>query len=114
MWFLLVSTAVWSQNMTVRGSIINENNESVSGATISELGNEKNASSSDEQGSFVIKIKSGGKLVISNIGYHSQTVSAGSGTSLLIRLVSNVKGLEDVVVVGFGRQKRIGACLRAV
>ena len=107
MWFLLVSTAVWSQNITVRGSIVNENNESVSGATISELGNEKNASSSDEQGSFVIKIKSGGKLVISNIGYHSQTVSAGSGTSLLIRLVSNVKGLEDVVVVGFGRQKRI-------
>ena len=109
MWFSLLSTAVWCQSITIRGRIINDKNEAVSGATISELNNEKNATISDEQGNFVIALKSGGgkKVKIANIGYQPQTVSAVSGTPMLIRLVIDVKGLEDVIVIGYGRQKRI-------
>ena len=109
MWFSLLSTTVWSQGMTVRGRIVNDKNEAVSGASISELGNEKNASISDEQGNFVISLKSGSgkKLTITNVGYLPQTTAGVSGTPMLIRLASDVKGLEDVVVIGFGRQKRI-------
>jgi TonB-linked SusC/RagA family outer membrane protein len=109
MWFSLLSTAVWSQSVTVRGRIVNDKNEAVSGATISEPGNEKNSTLSDEQGNFVISLKPGSdkKLVIANIGYQPQTVAAVSGRPMLIRLVTDVKGLEDVIVIGFGRQKRI-------
>ncbi|MEO6732706.1 MAG: TonB-dependent receptor [Ferruginibacter sp.] len=106
-WISLMSTAVWSQSMRVTGYIVNDKNEAIGGTTISELGNEKNASVSDEQGNFVISLKTGGKLMIANVGYQSQTVSAVSGAPMRIRLAADVKGLEDVVVVGFGRQKRI-------
>src|SRR6478735_1468844 len=107
MWFSLLSTAVWSQNTIIRGRIVNDKNEAVSGATISEPGNEKNSSVADEQGNFVISLKTGKKLMIANVGYQTQTVSVVSGTPMLIRLVTDVKGLEDVIVVGYGRQKRI-------
>jgi TonB-linked SusC/RagA family outer membrane protein len=109
MWFSLLSTAVWSQSTTIRGRIVNDKKEAISGATISEVGNEKNGSVADEQGNFVISLKSGStkKLMIANIGYQPQTVYAVSGTPMLIRLVTDVKGLEDVIVIGYGRQKRI-------
>src|SRR5688572_6548085 len=109
MLFSLLSTAVWSQSITVRGHIVNDKKETVGGATIAELGNEKNMAVSDEYGDFAISLTSGGnkKLVITNVGYLPQTIAAVSGAPMLIRLVSDVKGLEDVVVVGFGRQKRI-------
>jgi TonB-linked SusC/RagA family outer membrane protein len=109
MWFSLLSATVWSQNITIKGRIVNDKNEAISGATISELGNEKNASVADEQGNFVISLKPGSdrKLVIANVGYQPQTVAVVSGAPMLIRLVTDVKGLEDVIVIGYGRQKRI-------
>jgi len=108
-WFSLLSTAVWSQNTTIRGRIVNDKKEAISGATVSEQGNEKNAVVSDEQGNFVISLKagSGNKLKIENIGYQPQTVSVVSASPMLVRLVTDVKGLEDVIVIGYGRQKRI-------
>jgi TonB-linked SusC/RagA family outer membrane protein len=109
MWFSLLSATVWSQNITIKGRIVNDKNEAISGATISELGNEKNANVADEQGNFVISLKPGSdrKLVIANVGYQPQTVAVVSGAPMLIRLVTDVKGLEDVIVIGYGRQKRI-------
>src|SRR5689334_15706003 len=108
MLFSLLSTAVWSQNTIIRGRIVNDKNEAVSGATISEQGNEKNSGVADEHGNFVISLKTGSKkLIIANIGYQPQTVSVVAETPMLIRLVTDVKGLEDVIVVGYGRQKRI-------
>jgi TonB-linked SusC/RagA family outer membrane protein len=88
---------------------VNDKKEAVSGAVISEQGNERNAIVSDEQGNFAISLKSGGekKLLVTNVGYVSQTISVVPGTPVLVHLAVDVKGLEDVVVVGYGRQKRI-------
>jgi TonB-linked SusC/RagA family outer membrane protein len=109
MWFSLMSTTVWCQSITIRGHIVNDKNEPVSGAGISESGNEKNEVISDEQGNYIISLKpgSGKKLVITSVGYLPQTIAAVSGTPMLVRLARDVKGLEDVIVVGYGRQKRI-------
>ena len=95
MWFSLMSTAVWCQSITIRGHIVNDKNEPVSGAGISELGNEKNQVISDEQGNYVISLKPGSekKLVITNVGYLPQTVAVVSGSPMLVRLVRDVKGL---------------------
>ncbi len=108
-WFSLMSAAVWSQRITIRGRIVNDKKEAVSGAVISEQGNERNAIVSDEQGNFAISLKSGGgnKLLVTNVGYISQTISVVPGVPMLVHLAMDVKGLEDVVVVGYGRQKRI-------
>ena len=81
MWCSLLSTTVWSQGMTVRGRIVNDKNEAVSGASISELGNEKNASVADEQGNFVISLKSGSWTVITG-NSASLNLRSGCGTNL--------------------------------
>ena len=108
MWFSLMSTALWSQSVIVRGRIVNDKNEAVSGATVSEQGNERNDVFSDEQGNYIISLKpgSGRKLMITSVGYLPQIVSAVSGTPMIVHLVRDVKGLEDVVVIGYGKTKR--------
>jgi len=109
MWFLLASSLAWSQTTIIRGQIVNDKNEAVGGATVSERGNGKNGTVSDEQGNYAIKLIPGNdkKLVITCVGYLPQTIAVGSGAPVLVHLVPDVKGLEDVVVVGYGRQKRI-------
>ncbi|NLR68812.1 TonB-dependent receptor [Chitinophaga varians] len=109
MWFSLISTVAWAQNIIIRGRVVNDKNEAIIGATVSETDNRKNGVVSDEQGNYTISLKPGGvkKLVITCIGYLPQTVTAVAGSPMLVHLTPDVKGLEDVVVVGFGRQKRI-------
>ncbi|MGN7823408.1 SusC/RagA family TonB-linked outer membrane protein [Chitinophaga sp. 22536] len=108
-WFSLISTVAWSQNIIIRGRVVNDKNEAIIGATVSETDNRKNGVVSDEQGNYTISLKPGGvkKLVITCIGYLPQTITAVAGSPMLVHLTPDVKGLEDVVVVGFGRQKRI-------
>jgi len=108
MWLSLLSASAWSQSVTIKGHIVNEKNEAAGGVTVTEVGNEKNVVSSDEQGNFSIVLKAGSrrKLLLSNVGYTPQTVDV-TGTRVQVRLSPDVRGLEDVVVVGYGRQKRI-------
>lgn len=106
---LLLHTSLWAQSFTVRGRVVNDKNEAISGAVITDPANEKNAVVSDEQGNFTITLKAGGpgKLLVTNVGYLSQNITAVAGKPITIHLAADVKGLEDVVVVGYGRQKRI-------
>lgn len=109
MCFLLMSTIVWSQHITIRGRVVNDKNEPISRATISESGDRKNGILSDEQGNFAISLKPGSemKLMITCVGYLPQTITAVAGAPMQVQLAPELKGLEDVIVVGFGRQKRI-------
>ncbi|SHM50125.1 TonB-linked outer membrane protein, SusC/RagA family [Chitinophaga jiangningensis] len=106
---MLLSAVAWSQNIIVRGHIVNDKDEVVTGATVAEQGNEKNGAISDEQGNYAISLKPGSAkvLVITCVGYLPQVVTAVPGKLTPVRLIRDVRGLEDVVVVGYGRQKRI-------
>jgi len=108
MWFLSLagSTGLLAQNRKVTGIVTNDKKQPIGGATITEVNNEKNTTIADENGRFALQIKSG-MLTVSNVGYVTQTVPVNNSNQLFVRLVTDVKGLEDVVVVGFGRQKRI-------
>ncbi|AXY74136.1 TonB-dependent receptor [Paraflavitalea soli] len=108
-WLSLMSTVAGAQHTITRGRVVNDKNEPVSGATIAEPGDLKNGTASDEQGNFVISLKPGSskKLTVTSVGYLPQTITAVAGTPILIHLSRDLKGLEDVVVIGYGRQKRI-------
>lgn len=108
-WLSLLSIVVRSQNIIIRGRVVNDKNEAISGATIAEIGNAKNGTVSDEQGNYTISLTpaSTKKLTVTYIGYLPQTITAATGAPLLVHMTPDVKGLEDVVIVGFGRQKRI-------
>ncbi|HEX8019287.1 TonB-dependent receptor [Mucilaginibacter sp.] len=61
----------------------------------------------DIKGQFAIQTPAGGVLVFSSIGYKPQEIETEGRTVINVTLVSNVKGLNEVVVVGYGNQKKV-------
>lgn len=92
--------------MTVSGVVRDEKGEPVIGANVVERGT-TNGTSTDVDGRFSIRIPSDAMLEVSFIGYVTQTVSVKGKTSLNIVLKEDAQGLEEVVVVGYGTQRRI-------
>ena len=99
---------VHAQTKTVAGQVVDDKKQPIGGATIVETGEERNVVVSDGEGRFQIKLRTNSnKLAVSVIGFQTQTVSVDNLNTLTIHLVKDAKGLEDVIVVGYGRQKRI-------
>ena len=90
-----------AQNQTVTGTVLDELGEPVIGATVTVDGT-KIATVTDLDGNYKIAAPKGAKVTISYIGYMSQTVAPG-GT---VKLVEDKQTLEEVVVVGYGSQKK--------
>ncbi|MFT4019218.1 MAG: TonB-dependent receptor [Agriterribacter sp.] len=79
----------------------------VSGVTIS-VTNTDASTVTDANGKFVISAKSGQTLRISHIGYEDNFYVVETGiTSITITITAKSKELSDVVVVGYGRQKKV-------
>lgn len=89
--------------VTVKGTVVDDAGEPVIGATIMEKGT-RNGTVTDIDGNYVIKVKRNAQLAISYLGYATQVVPAG--TSKVV-LKSNDTKLNEVVVVGFGTQKKV-------
>lgn len=89
--------------ITVKGTVVDDAGEPVIGATIMEKGT-RNGTVTDIDGNYVIKVKRNAQLTISYLGYATQVVPAG--TSKVV-LKSNDTKLNEVVVVGFGTQKKV-------
>ena len=90
---------------TVRGTVKDNNGEPVIGATIMESGT-KNGTVTDADGNFVIEIASDSKLDITSIGYKSQTVKPSATGTTSVSLSEDSNLLDDVVVVGYGTQRK--------
>ncbi len=90
----------------VSGKVMNEKGEPLAGVTVSEMG-KTNAVVTDDKGLFSIKVASDqAVLMVSSVGYESFTVKVSGFNDGDIVLKEKVKGLQDVIVVGYGSQKR--------
>ncbi|MDR1779581.1 MAG: TonB-dependent receptor [Tannerella sp.] len=90
----------------VTGKVIDTKGESIIGANILEKGT-TNGTVTDMDGNFSLVVQNNAVLQVSYVGYISQEISiSGGGNSLLIRLIEDTQALEEVVVVGYGTQKR--------
>src|SRR5574344_2114961 len=101
--FEATAIATQSNVVTVKGNIVDEKGEAVIGATVMQKGS-SNATMTDLNGNFVLKVPSDATLVISYIGYTTQSVKAA--TSLKVVLKEANTALSEVVVVGYGTQKK--------
>lgn len=90
---------------TVEGAITDLNGEPVIGATVKEEGT-NNGVISDIDGKFSIKVHPGAHLNVSYVGMLTKTISVTGKSFLNITLTEDNKTLEEVVVVGYGTQKR--------
>ena len=90
---------------TISGNVVDETGEPVIGATVMEKGT-KNATVTDFDGNFTIKMESGNVLTISYIGMQSLDVNVAGKTSVNVVLKEDATTLQDVVVIGYGTIKK--------
>jgi len=98
---LMFSASAMAQNQTVSGTVLDELGEPVIGATVTVEGT-KTATVTDLDGNYKIQAPKGAKVTITYIGYMPMTVAPG-GT---VKLQEDKQTLEEVVVVGYGTQKK--------
>lgn len=92
-----------NQQITVRGKVMDENNEPVIGATVL-LVRTNGGTVTDLEGNFTVTARISDVLRISYIGYETQEVVVTSG-SVNVQLILSSETLEEVIVVGYGTQR---------
>ena len=103
---VLMSAISWAQNKTITGKVINELNEPISGATVS-VKSSVTGTTTNEAGEFSLMISASAKtLIISSVGFASKEVKV-TGNTINVTLERAVNpNLEEVVVVGYGTQRK--------
>lgn len=104
---LLASTMLFAQQRTVTGVISNEETkEPIPGVTVSVKGTDR-VTTTNEQGRFSILVSGNESVLkISSVGYVYKELTVGAANSLTIPMAKDVKQMEDVVVIGYGTQRR--------
>lgn len=93
------------QERVVKGLVLDPQGEAIIGANIMEKGS-TNGIISNNDGEFTLKVQSNSTLQISYIGYLPQEVRVPTSGDLKIVLKEDTKTLDEVIVVGYGTQKR--------
>lgn len=100
-------TAMAQQGITVKGTVFDSTGETVIGASVVVKGNTSIGTISDIDGNFVLTVPSENTtLVVSFVGMKSQEVKATSTNLIKVTLEDDSQQLEEVVVVGYGQQKK--------
>ena len=87
------------------GTVTDENGAGMPGVTIAKKGTSSGANS-DVNGKYSIDVNPGDVLVYSFVGYKSQEVKITNQSVLNIQLAVDAKSLEEIVVTGYGNQKK--------
>ncbi len=93
----------FAQNQIYKGMVVDETGEPVIGATVKVVGT-NTGSITDMDGNFTIAVSKGQKVEISFLGYTTQTISDFSQVKIV--MVEDAQKLDEVVVVGYGSQKK--------
>ena len=91
----------------VKGNVIDSSGEAVIGASVVQKDNRKNATITDIDGNFSLKLPSGkATLVVSYIGMKEKEIKVTAEQFVKVTLEDDDTQLEEVVVVGYGQQKK--------
>lgn len=103
--FVLIGTCIWGQTKQIKGVVLDANGESVIGASVVEKGT-TNGIITDLDGNFQLTVGENAVLQISFVGYKSQEINTAGKQTFTITLQEDSEVLEEVVVVGYGVQKK--------
>lgn len=90
----------------ITGSVVDVAGNPVIGANVLEVGT-TNGAITDLDGRFSLNVAPGAELKISYIGFDDQIVTVGTQRDIQIKLKENSEALDEVVVVGYGTQKKV-------
>ena len=103
---LLMSIQIFAQDRTISGKVTSsDDGAGITGASVSVRGTSK-GTSTDMDGNYKITVGNAAVLVFSAVGTNAQEVSVGSKTQINVALSADTKSLQEVVVVGYGTQKK--------
>ncbi len=102
---LLCSVQLIAQDLTVTGTVADENNVPIPGANVVVL-NTTRGTQTDFDGNYSIAVSNGEVLQFSYIGYGTQTVTINGQTAINITMMEDASQLDEVVVVGYGTQRK--------
>jgi TonB-dependent starch-binding outer membrane protein SusC len=103
--FLAGAPAAFAQGKTVSGTVTNESGEPIAGASVVVKGT-TNGTTTNDAGNFSIEVPANATLVITSINFREQELRVGSSSTVSVRLLSLAGDLGEVVVVGYGTQRK--------
>lgn len=104
--FMIQSGFAQNQSQSVSGNVLSaEDNMGVPGATVLVQGT-KTSTATDFDGNYKIEAKAGDVLVFSFMGFKTQRVTVGTQKVINISLQTEAADLKEVVVIGYGSQKK--------
>ena len=101
---MLSSSLIFAQN-SISGSVSDESNNPIPGATIVVEGTTTGVVT-DFDGNYQINASAGDQLTFSSLGFGSQTITVGNQNQINVTLMSSVDILDEVVVSGYQTQQR--------
>ena len=101
---MLCSTLAWTQK-NVTGKVTGDDGTPLPGVNV-RVKNSQVGVSTDAKGVYSIKTSTQDILLFSSVGYASQEVKVGSRSEINVALVSGANSLDEVVVIGYGTQRK--------
>ncbi len=102
---LFISTASFAQNITIKGKVVKDDGQPIVGASVVVKGT-SNGTTCNDAGEFQISAPANSRLVITATDYGAKEVAVNNQTSLDITLTALDKTLGEVVVTGYGSQRK--------
>lgn len=103
---MLTATLAWAQQgNTIKGTVVDATNEPLIGVTVQVVG-QQGGTVTDLDGKYTIKAPAGASLKFSYIGYNDQIIPVAGKSVIDVTMAEDAAQLQEVVVVGFGTQKK--------
>ena len=103
---LLLSIQIFAQDRTISGKVTSsEDGLGIPGASVAIKGTTR-GTATDVDGNYKITVSGSAVLTITSVGYLTQDVTVGTRAQIDVTLAADTKSLKEVVVVGYGTQKK--------
>lgn len=111
-WLLILAIylapQLMAQGLTIRGTVVDTKDEPIVGASVVVKKNPKQGAMTDAKGAFTLSgVQRDAILRVSYLGYEAREVAVAGQTQIKITLKEEAQQLSDVVVVGYGTQKKV-------
>ena len=104
--WLMLNCLAMAQDITVHGTVTDQTNEPLIGVTVMVDGKQTGGAVTDFDGNYSIKVSKNATLKFSYIGYQEQKVPVAGKNTINVKMKEDAELLQEVVVVGFGTQKK--------
>jgi len=104
--FFLITNSLFAQTRTVTGTVVDsKSKDPLSGVSVSVKGT-KTGTVTNAAGKFSISVSGNPVLILTSTGYENQEIKTDAAETIIVELVALNQQLNDIVVVGYGRQKK--------